>query len=575
MTLMLCIGGCATGNKQAASPASADHVDPGDQVRAAEPEPPANAYYYFIRARLALKAARKEKAAGFMEKAVKASPGDLFLKRDLARIYLELDRKEDALALVEAVVEQAPDNVEALIVAGSIRQSMGKNDAAQQAYEKVLQKDPGREDIYPVLARLYLHDEAYENAADLLEPFLERFPQNYTGFFYLAKAYTQMGEIEKAIDAYKKSLEIKPELVEPRVGLIEIYNTRGQQDQSMTQYEKLLSRHPGNVAAAIELGLLYETRGKKKKAGELWSDLADRVSSDSAVVRNVIRQLLSRERYPDAMTVLSGMLEYAPDDPALHYLAGATRYMMEQFEPALAHFHSVGPDAAFYPDAMIHRALIYNKQGKPGQAVSVLEIAMDNVESTARLDLIPYLSAFYQEQGLYEQAAELLKEGLSMEPENVELHYELGVLYDRKGDRDAAIEKMKQVIRMDSENADALNYLGYTYADQGVKLDKAESLIRQALDLDPGSGYILDSMGWVYYRKGDYEAARKYLERAVDRVADDPVIFEHLADVYIKLNQREKALQYYRKARETAGRKKDKEALADKIEALEKQGVQP
>lgn len=555
-------------------PAPSEAVDKfSEQARQGEFQQPANHYYYFIRSRLAAAAGQMEQAARLMEEAVKKAPREPVLKKELALIYLKQDRKEKALALAEDVLAQNPENVEALIIAGSIRQATGRNDAARKTYEKVVEKAPDRENIYPVLARLYLQDKEYEKTVKLLEPFVKRFPQNYTGFYYLGKAYSGLGEPDSAVDAYNKCLEIDPGLVQPRAALIEIYKGRGKDKKAIAQYEKLLARHPKNVPAAIELGLLYEKIEKTERAAELWSELSARVSSDPEVIKSVIRKLLGQQRYDDAVTVLSAMLRSAPKNPEVLYLAGAARYMMEQFDKALEYFSRVRPGDELYTDAMIHRAIIYNKQGKPEKAVSVMETAMENVGSQARVTLIPYLSAFYQEQGLYEQAADLLEKGISMEPENIELHYELGVLYDKTGKKDAAIEKMKQVIKMDPQNADALNYLGYTYADSGIKLDKAESLIRRALDLEPDSGYILDSMGWVYYRKGDYERARKYLEKALKQVSDDPVILEHMADVYLKLNLRHKALEYYRRALENAG--KDKESLADKIETLQKEGLQP
>ncbi|MFP3999154.1 MAG: tetratricopeptide repeat protein, partial [Desulfobacterales bacterium] len=118
------------------------------------------------------------------------------------------------------------------------------------------------------------------------------------------------------------------------------------------------------------------------------------------------------------------------------------------------------------------------------------------------------------------------------------------------------------------ENADALNYLGYTFADRGIRLDEAESLIRRALDIEPENGYILDSMGWLYYRKGDYKRARIYIENALEKVPDDPVILEHMGDVYLKLSDRAKALKYYRQARENTGKEENRAELSEKIESL-------
>ncbi|MFW6283972.1 MAG: tetratricopeptide repeat protein, partial [Desulfosalsimonas sp.] len=253
----------------------------------------------------------------------------------------------------------------------------------------------------------------------------------------------------------------------------------------------------------------------------------------------------------------------------LHYLAGAAFYLSDKTGPAMDHFRQVDSDSDFYIDAMIHQAIIYNRESRTGKAVGLLEAAMEKSDSAGKANLIPYLSAFYQEQEHYRQAESLLQQGLSINPGSTELLYELGVLYEKMGDVEAAIEKMKQVIEKDPENADALNYLGYTYADQNIHLDEAESLIRRALELKPESGHILDSMGWVHYRQGDYQKARKYLEKAVEKIDDDPIILEHLGDVYRKTDQPGRALKYYEKSLENGP--EDAEAVKEKIDDLRQQ----
>jgi Flp pilus assembly protein TadD len=105
------------------------------------------------------------------------------------------------------------------------------------------------------------------------------------------------------------------------------------------------------------------------------------------------------------------------------------------------------------------------------------------------------------------------------------------------GRKQESIDAMKQVLALTPDDAEALNYLGYTYADLGINLEEAESLIQQALALKPDDGYIADSLGWVYFKKGNYRQALKWLNKAVQLVPDDPTILEHLGDVYNMLEQ--------------------------------------
>jgi tetratricopeptide (TPR) repeat protein len=104
----------------------------------------------------------------------------------------------------------------------------------------------------------------------------------------------------------------------------------------------------------------------------------------------------------------------------------------------------------------------------------------------------------------------------------------LGVLYDDADEEDKTLRQMLMVIELDPEHASALNYIGYMLAEKGIRLDEAEQYIKRALSLEPESGHIIDSLGWVYYKKGEYERAIAELEKAVQYLPEDPVVAEHL-----------------------------------------------
>ncbi len=104
------------------------------------------------------------------------------------------------------------------------------------------------------------------------------------------------------------------------------------------------------------------------------------------------------------------------------------------------------------------------------------------------------------------------------------------------------------VIEIDPRHADALNYIGYTYAEKGIYLDRALELIERAIKYKPNSGYIIDSLGWVYFRKGQYDRALEELKKAVTLCPEDPTINEHLGDVYFKRQDYGEALKTYKRA---------------------------
>lgn len=180
-----------------------------------------------------------------------------------------------------------------------------------------------------------------------------------------------------------------------------------------------------------------------------------------------------------------------------------------------------------------------------------------------RIELYLALSSLYEQEANLAGGKKILEEGLEMDPDHAELHFRLGALLDKMGQKKQSIQQLKTAIKKDPFHVQALNYLGYTYAEKGINLDEAEDLIRRALKFRPNDGFILDSLGWVYFKKKKYDEALIELEKAWKLAPNDPVIGEHLADTYAKKILWDKALKTYRRVLEL--NPKDKENILKKM----------
>ena len=156
-----------------------------------------------------------------------------------------------------------------------------------------------------------------------------------------------------------------------------------------------------------------------------------------------------------------------------------------------------------------------------------------------------------------------------VDPKNDQAHFQLGALYDENKNKEKSVASMKRAIELNPQNAAALNYLGYTWAEMGVQLDDAENLILRALKIEPNDGFYIDSLGWVYYQKGDYPRAVEQLERAVEITGDDPAIIEHLGDAYEKAGKADRALIRYREALKKSTENEQTKRIREKIQRLE------
>ena len=159
---------------------------------------------------------------------------------------------------------------------------------------------------------------------------------------------------------------------------------------------------------------------------------------------------------------------------------------------------------------------------------------------------------------------------MTLDPKSDEAHFQLGALYDESKNKEKSVASMKKAIELNPKNAAALNYLGYTWAEMGIQLDEAEDLIMRALKIQPDDGFYIDSLGWVYYQKGEYPRAVEQLERAVEITVDDPTIIEHLADAYEKAGKSDRAVTRYRDALKRTKENDQIKRIREKIQRLEK-----
>ncbi len=118
------------------------------------------------------------------------------------------------------------------------------------------------------------------------------------------------------------------------------------------------------------------------------------------------------------------------------------------------------------------------------------------------------------------------------EKANWVMFYFRGICYERSKQWPKAEADLKQALALFPDQPLVLNYLGYSWIDQGTKLDEGMNMIRRAVEQRPDDGYIVDSLGWAYFRIGNYDEAVKNLERAVELKPDDPTINDHLGDAY-------------------------------------------
>ncbi len=147
------------------------------------------------------------------------------------------------------------------------------------------------------------------------------------------------------------------------------------------------------------------------------------------------------------------------------------------------------------------------------------------------------------------------------------VYYFRGICHERAKKWGAAEDDLKTALKLFPDQPHVLNYLGYSWVDQGVNLDEGMRMIRRAVEQRPDDGYIVDSLGWAYYRLGNYEEAVKHLERAVELRPDDPTINDHLGDGYWKVGRALEAKFQWSHAQDLKPEPEELEKIVQKLKA--------
>lgn len=212
-------------------------------------------------------------------------------------------------------------------------------------------------------------------------------------------------------------------------------------------------------------------------------------------------------------------------------------------------------------------ALIYSTQKEFDKAADQYESILTSFSNAEpdNVEIYSYLGQLYYSQKQYEKAIKQFEVIRKVYPDNTDVLFLLGSLYLEIGNKEKAVELFKRVIIIDPDHDTSLNSLGYIYAEEGGDLDEAQEFIKRALEISPDNGAYLDSLGWVLYKKGKFKEALRYLLEA-DSMLKDPVIYEHLGDVYYKLNETDNARKYWNESLELLP---EQDHILKKLEALE------
>jgi tetratricopeptide (TPR) repeat protein len=560
------------------------------------------------------------------QEVIRRDPDNLPARRLLARIYLRTlgswSAAERQREIVRRAIEQYreilrldPADTDAALWLARLYRTQNEPEKAEEVLRQWLTREPQNERALEQYAQLLLDLGRPEQVVNRLADIAPA-AESPSLLGLLGDAYAQLGQYEKAENAFRTALQLEPRSIPLRRGLARTLLAGQKPEQALEQFLRLIELDPQEPEHHLRAAQIYREQNRLEEAEQHLLHARERAPGNLEVIYNEALLYEAQGRFDDAIRVLANTVAALKPQrdqetvrrtlAVLYEQLGRLYRETEQFSTAVATFReleSLGgeeekrallliPDtlrlarnlrlalaesrralARFPndPSFISSYALLLAEGGETKEAVRMLRSLLGRAGDDYSVYLA--LTQVYERSRAFSDAEKAARqaEALSQTPTQRELvWFMLGAIQERQGKLQPAEEAFQKVLASNPRHALTLNYYGYMLAERGLRLDEAIALIRRALELEPHNGYYLDSLGWAYFKLGQFEQAESYLTRAAERVPHNPTILDHLGDLYLQTGRHQLAATLWEKALAEWQRALPSELEPEKISALER-----
>ncbi|MGH9560348.1 MAG: tetratricopeptide repeat protein [Terracidiphilus sp.] len=493
---------------------------------------------------------------------------------------------DEAIAEFQKIVALQPKSVDDHMLLGQLYTVKHQPDQAEAEFKTALAIEPESEEAVLNLARLYAEKGDLEKATKTIEsiPVDARTPKME---FTLGALYDQMKQPKDAIAAYKRAKDLDPSDVqivdalaqdllnnhqfddalaqyktlsednpddaEPLVHIAEIERRQGKYDDALAVIRKARKMDPNSLEAGFNEGLLLDFLGRLDEAEKVYQQMVDQnqevshangayteeEKNNRSIFLERLGTVATEENKTDqAIAAYQKMIDLGGSIAVRGYQGEVDAYhTAHEYQKALDVAKKAVAADPKNNDFKLMLAGELADQGHPDEALAMAKGLLNGASPDEQRGIWFDIAQMDVRLRRWKDAEEALDKGDSLatkKEDRVYLFFLRGEVAERQKHDDQAEQFFNQALNLDPENAMTLNYLGYMWADKGEKLPEALKMIRKAVDIEPTSGAYRDSLGWAYFKMGEYELAEDNLRQAVNRDQTDPTVHMHLGDLYEK-----------------------------------------
>lgn len=440
----------------------------------------------------------------------------------------EWDKAQEA---ADRWLEIDPESTEAReLKAQVLMRSDQTEGAALDQFAELIEQSDDRSVVLNEIYILLMREADQPAALATLKGLQSRFPDEPQAHVNVARYLLELNDRDAALLAIEQALVADAQHGEALLIRAQVLSSQGKPAEGLEELKLALDKDADNLSLRIGYARLLSDIGRYTEANEQLEYLYENAGNNADVLLSIGLLALDSKRTDAAQRYLEALLETGEHRNQAHYYLARISDQQQLFEQAIDHYEQVG-QSDLYLSAQLRSAELYAASGQ-------LDIGIERVRSLSSLlpdpamqpMLITTESRMLQDAGRDTDAIGVLSDGLEKYPLNGELLYARALAADRAGDSETLIADLDKLIKAEPENASALNALGYFLADDNQRLDEAQVYLEKAINLRPDDPAIMDSLGWLRYRQGNNEAAKRLLEQAYELLPDGEIA-AHLGEV--------------------------------------------
>jgi Tfp pilus assembly protein PilF len=545
------LGACAT-------PPPVTKIVSGRQIVTRSVDP--DAYEHAGRALLYEEQERWQDAATEVQRALAFDGDSPELHARLAEIYLKMGKVRDAAS--EATVSlKLGESSSGRLAAAHVRKTQGDLVGAVSALRKAESEvdlqamDDDAELVYLELADLELQTLDLPAARATLEALCLAQPGSATGRLHLFAISWAMGEISGAEAHLRAALAEEPNQIEALVALAWIYAASGKNEDARRAFHDALDRSESSLEIAAAFARFLVGIGSPKEAEHVADDLAVPDSSlDADTLAARVELERSARRFDRALALLArageaGIAE--TQKTRISMLRAGLLKDVGKSREAIEVLLKVDKESPLFFEARLRAAELLREGGRGDEALRVIDEATSGTSGEREvIEVEAAVAGALVEEKRGNPAAGVLRleKTLARHPDDSRAVMALAAIEERRGRWKQALDIVEKQLGRKPGSVEALNFWGFVAADHDHALDLALRRVQVASALEPGSGGLIDSLGWVHFHRHDLGKAGAFLEQAARLDPADPEIQWHLGSVYAERKESERASSAFKRA---------------------------